>query len=639
MKLRTLFVAIATLALAGLFWSVPHPASASVVTYSPDAPRPVNVLPSTVAHVARSTGIAAPKAAQTISYFLYNAMQTPEFWQAAQTQKTGGALTLRQNNVITDVQTRTRLPLGAVASVARGGAAMIVAEAGLMMGVGAIDFFWSDRQGMVCSNVGDDPFGQITALAARANCDFDSLDYDPEYVPNADSPGGTVWNFCQLDGLCVQYKGQTFASTSTAWCFTQSGSSTTGTIWMGFRLKGSTGGWSSTSMNYETTSSPISEFRKCAEMGAPRALGGSSIVGTAASPYTPTTTPYELRLGTAANTAGPTTPTVVSGNPTRTAKCVILGTDDVTRSGPGVEYDEEMGAMPDPRCPDLPEGVIPQSTWIESTYPGGPVVRLWQQDTAPEVVTAYEAYPLCRDSLCATELQKGATNCHVAPLECLDWFDDPNKTSTYSCKYGTYVVDLAECNVYAPGFASKPGTSTPTLNDPDVLGDPSTGSPMPSPFPSGRDAATFENPVQSPSTSRECFPTGWGVLNPIEWVLRPVQCALEWAFVPRQSVIEGDLGRLIPLYVDTMPGQLHLAVSQWSFTPPPTNCNGITLDMSWIPGQTSVQMLNACPGDPLEPFAGWSKFFFYVAFTVVGTLGSIRNASATIGYRGIGGDS
>lgn len=30
----------------------------------------------------------------------------------------------------------------------------------------------------------------------------------------------------------------------------------------------------------------------------------------------------------------------------------------------------------------------------------------------------------------------------------------------------------------------------------------------------------------------ECWPSGWGWFNPAQWVLRPIKCALEWAFVP-----------------------------------------------------------------------------------------------------------
>lgn len=37
----------------------------------------------------------------------------------------------------------------------------------------------------------------------------------------------------------------------------------------------------------------------------------------------------------------------------------------------------------------------------------------------------------------------------------------------------------------------------------------------------------------------ECWPSGWGWFNPADWILRPIKCALVWAFVPEDQVI-GD---------------------------------------------------------------------------------------------------
>lgn len=42
----------------------------------------------------------------------------------------------------------------------------------------------------------------------------------------------------------------------------------------------------------------------------------------------------------------------------------------------------------------------------------------------------------------------------------------------------------------------------------------------------------------------KCFPTGWAIFNPVEWVYKPVKCALVWAFVPPQSAIDAAQGRL-----------------------------------------------------------------------------------------------
>jgi hypothetical protein len=72
-------------------------------------------------------------------------------------------------------------------------------------------------------------------------------------------------------------------------------------------------------------------------------------------------------------------------------------------------------------------------------------------------------------------------------------------------------------------------------------------SPEPSPTtsPSGTPAppTTILGPPKDDSDSsgagldlESCFPNGWGLLNPVEWVLKPIVCA----FVPKESVLEAD---------------------------------------------------------------------------------------------------
>lgn len=39
-------------------------------------------------------------------------------------------------------------------------------------------------------------------------------------------------------------------------------------------------------------------------------------------------------------------------------------------------------------------------------------------------------------------------------------------------------------------------------------------------------------------SGEECFPNGWGWFNPAQWVLRPIKCALVWAFVPDSAVVQ-----------------------------------------------------------------------------------------------------
>lgn len=69
--------------------------------------------------------------------------------------------------------------------------------------------------------------------------------------------------------------------------------------------------------------------------------------------------------------------------------------------------------------------------------------------------------------------------------------------------------------------------TTTTTVDPCSGGAPST-------------ACTPLDPSEDPTPgeSGECFPSGWGWLNPVEWVLKPVKCALVWAFWDQDAADE-----------------------------------------------------------------------------------------------------
>lgn len=44
-----------------------------------------------------------------------------------------------------------------------------------------------------------------------------------------------------------------------------------------------------------------------------------------------------------------------------------------------------------------------------------------------------------------------------------------------------------------------------------------------------------------------CFPGGWGLFNPVSWVLQPIKCAVEWAFVPTSTEVQTRLAGLAAL--------------------------------------------------------------------------------------------
>lgn len=146
--------------------------------------------------------------------------------------------------------------------------------------------------------------------------------------------------------------------------------------------------------------------------------------------------------------------------------------------------------------------------------------------------------------------------CGELAVGCTNWYTQPNKEERYQCKFGPFNVELAYCNGMADVGKSKPNVAVVTETggkpqvkspaesepiiktwpdpapNPDPQPDPNP-NPDPDPIPPGRGDP-------SNSTSR-CFPTGWAIFNPMEWVYRPITCALTWAFVPRQAVVTTKL--------------------------------------------------------------------------------------------------
>lgn len=254
--------------------------------------------------------------------------------------------------------------------------------------------------------------------------------------------------------------------------------------------------------------------------------------------WRPTGYPGEIDPG-AEGGLGSVTATVECGNgvdPTH------LVTESVSVSyEPGVEFD-----YPAPQCP-AGEVVFGYGvTW--TTSEGGEEVFVPWTETPGWVQNIPLEWPACLPgTACELTLWKGqgapAEYCGEAAVGCPSWYTDINNLENYECRWGPYVVDLGYCNVFRnPG---KVTPNTPTITDPkngvreSGGAEPDTGldvglgeyvydpQPDPTPFP-------YE-PADSPAG--ECFPTGWGLLNPVEWVLKPIKCALVWAFVPRAEVV------------------------------------------------------------------------------------------------------
>lgn len=317
-------------------------------------------------------------------------------------------------------------------------------------------------------------------------------------------------------------------------------------------------------------------------------------------------------------------------NPPRQLVCSIEGSDGHTYTAMSEVYTEDDGTIAAPQCPELPDGVTPATVEIVDTEGN----ELWQEDVNPEWLDWWTTYPECRTGACKLDLVvlggSAPVSCFDLDGQCADWFSDPDKASNYECIYGIHTVALSECNVYAGLF--KPGrieVGAP-YSDP-MTGDWSGGVNAPSP-----DRQALAQDIQDPGVSRAC--TGMAVtgFDPVGFVMRPIQCALEWAFVPRPAVAELAGTQLAGAFEQRAPGQLVGMVGGWQFTP---SMSGCSKTVNWSPNTFAegdpepFVVWDLCPGSSLEFLGVMSRLITGAVFAVMVFLGVRRYVSGMVDYR------
>lgn len=207
-----------------------------------------------------------------------------------------------------------------------------------------------------------------------------------------------------------------------------------------------------------------------------------------------------------------------------------------------------------PSCAAAGKGHGTGKTSIVGTAPGETLERpLWDSPAAP----GDPATPLCDASRptdgCTLTVTKDGQPCTSGDVECENWAEvnqsDPNKdtqSSRFKCRLGPYSVPMAQCAMLEKAFV----TGGTVWSDANTDGNPATSG-APATAPSGSPAAApgagvsagtgtapgsagAPAPGASPTDqqSAQCWPQGWGMLNPLEWVLKPLRCAFE----PTKSV-------------------------------------------------------------------------------------------------------
>lgn len=252
-----------------------------------------------------------------------------------------------------------------------------------------------------------------------------------------------------------------------------------------------------------------------------------------------------------------------------------------------------------PSC--LEYGMQPGPGGIVTSFldPGKRDQPIWTIKPAPSA----DQYLNCDPALgqiCKLEVYIDGQPCTAGAVMCIDWTRqlrvDPSRIE---CRYGGHVVDITFCypleNLYMenptaadqaltqPNTDGNPDTKqdprkipwpmTPTNPGPDpyphspedpVQPEPAEPSPTPSPSPSPSTSPSTSpsnspsaSPSAEPSTPTEpfpptgpnpadpsgqnCMPGQWS-WNPVDFIMIPVACALQWAFIPKKNytgTIEG----------------------------------------------------------------------------------------------------
>jgi len=132
----------------------------------------------------------------------------------------------------------------------------------------------------------------------------------------------------------------------------------------------------------------------------------------------------------------------------------------------------------------------------------------------------------------------------------------------------------------------------------------------------------------------------------VEWVVKPVGCALEWAFVPRASVLNQRITGLQGQWAASPPGQIAAQVGGLAPVIVPEGCEGLPMNLGWVGATASAQgfafstpetvyLLEACPGDVLHPWSIGVNLILSGGILLIGIKTSLALVGRMANYTGI----
>lgn len=324
----------------------------------------------------------------------------------------------------------------------------------------------------------------------------------------------------------------------------------------------------------------------------------------------------------------------VVADPARTIQCSVTGTNGITYTADSAPFTEGSGSTGNPKCPGLPEGVGARDVSVKEKVPGQTDKELMKQNASPAYVDMYARFPECVDGHCKLDLIDNRTKASCfsstsAATACAAWLAEPNKAVDYQCKYGKNNVTLNECYVYGDVFKADRVAAGQAYTD------PLTGLPVVSgqSSPSAGNTA-MGRPALDPQDAYGCMGAGWAEANPIEWVLVPLQCSLQWAFVPSPTTTTFAGQRIATEWGKSAPGQLIAAVAAWNITFQVNGCGGVPFPFKYGPVNVDIGIPSACSGTPLAPFAAVVRSLGVLGFVLGSVMVIRKHAGSSIGFGG-----
>lgn len=341
---------------------------------------------------------------------------------------------------------------------------------------------------------------------------------------------------------------------------------------------------------------------------------------------------YELGQYRAKNGGVVALPTETDMDPERVFECRVHLASGPVLTGTSAPFTESTRSMVEPNCPATPDGSTPALIEIYELG-GGDSVLVWSQSPTPEHTQYEEEFgELCAANSCFLDLVQLSTGLSCFGLEetCKDWMTSPTRDTDYACLYGGVTQPVQECYVYANVFDKQKRLAG------NAWADPKTGDNVGGGTSLRFDEALMGAPARSADAIRDCGGAGWGDPNPLEWVLKPIQCALEWAFVPRAAYVEAQ-GLKLSTALDTRaPGQLTNMIGGWHINPAPMA--GCSRSAPWSPANAlngttgSTVLWDVCPGSPAESLGIMSRAVVGVSFGVMVFLVMKRYVGRTVDY-------